>query len=354
MLRLFVSTLVSLTLFSHCLAEEVPLQPSREDTPRGSINFMCFSPDGSTFATCSSDMKIRLWNPETCELLGVLEPPNDERKLELRGVAFSPDGKQVAAMQRFRKPRSKELMLLLWDGVKQSFLKRLSTAEHYGTSGLSDIAFSPDGRSVWICEGSTAHGWNLASGAVSSHPVDKMLHGRLRFRTNTDPMLIFGMAKLSVTDPRSGTRYFHFANETLVWGDISKSGERFLAYNQKGELLVGDTQSGKILNRFRPRHGGVGWMHRMHDEEDSLLVFTTTGHVERWDWKNARCTGQLPEPLGVHNFHLNVTLKYGRPGAWMFRVYFPTPIALSPDDSKLAVLAGYQFAMLPLDWQEPE
>ena len=161
-----------------CSAEEIPLQPSREDTPRSSINYMRFSPDGSMLVTCTSDNKIHFWDPTTCKLNRVLSAPNEDRKLALRGADVSPDGTLIASLQQ--GPRN-ERRLLLWNAADGTYLRGLEAGQHQSTSVLSDLEFSPDGRTVWVVEGPMTYEWTIATGSVRQHELPRMLHGRLRF-----------------------------------------------------------------------------------------------------------------------------------------------------------------------------
>ena len=54
---------------------------------------MVFSPDGKSVATAIDDSHIRLWNATTGAALRTLE----KDKGEVLSLAFSPDGKRLAA-----------------------------------------------------------------------------------------------------------------------------------------------------------------------------------------------------------------------------------------------------------------
>ena len=137
----------------------------------------------------------------------------------------------------------------------------------------------------------------------------------------------------------------------LRWGNILASGDRFVAITQNGEVLLGDVVDSQVKNRFRPLNGNAGFAELLGN--DHLLIFTRTGHIERWDLNKVQCTGRLPKPLAIANYWVNTTLRYGSPNQGIFGVYHATPLAVSPDGSLLAVQAGYQFALLLLNWEEP-
>ena len=94
------------------------------------VNQVVFSPDGSVLASGSWDGKVRLWHPETGELLRVL--PTDK----LSGLAFSADGSLLAngswdgGLVKVWNPETGQLLHTLKPEVDEVF----------------DVAFSPDGH----------------------------------------------------------------------------------------------------------------------------------------------------------------------------------------------------------------
>ena len=352
MLRRWCAWLILALIHHVCSAEEIPLQPSSADKPRGGINFMSYSSDGKLLVTCSTDEVVRIWETQGCTLKGVLSLPERRDDVELVGAAFSPDGKFVASMQRGRKAFAKRRNLVLWNAADGKYLQHLTDATHWGSHILADLEFSPDGKDVWVCEGPTVFRWSIEHNSVKNHRVKDMLHGRLRFISNTAALLVHGMAQLNVVDPVSGKRIFHFNREQLRWGDILKSGDQFVAIANNGSIVLGDVKTGAVEERFRPLKGRPGWIRLFHGGND-LIVVTTTGHVERWNLEKVDCTGKLPQPIGIANFLYDAKLKFGTPNAFIFRTFHATPLVISPDDSQLAVIAGRQFALLPLEWNDP-
>ena len=352
MLRHCPELLILAFLHQVCSAQQIPLQPSSEDKPRGTINFMSFSSDGGLLATCTTDNKVRIWDTKTCTLKIALSLPERRDDVDLVGAAFSPDGKFVASMQCGQRRFAKQRNLVLWKAADGEYLRHLTDATHWGTHVLADCQFSPDGEVIWVCDGPTVFSWSIEPNAVKNYRVAQLLHGRLRFISDTTALLVHGMAKLNVDDPISGKRIFHFNREQLRWGDILKSGDRFVAIAANGSIVLGNVKTGVIEERFRPLKGRPGWIRLFHGSND-LLVFTTTGHVERWNLDTVECTGKLPLPIGIDNFYYYAKLKFGKPNAFIFRIFHPTPLVISPDDSQLAVIAGQQFALLPLEWNDP-
>lgn len=100
---------------------------------------LAFSPDGVLVAGGTQDNSVRLWETTTGELAGVLPGHVDF----VRAVAFSPDGKLIAAASGND--------VRLWDVDTR---KSLGSLEGHGRAVLT-LAFSPDGRS--LASGSADH-----------------------------------------------------------------------------------------------------------------------------------------------------------------------------------------------------
>ena len=121
-----------------------------KDEDHAAIQFVTFSPGGSILASFSTG-GIRLWNPLTKELLRTLGPvqTNDF----LRSLAFSPDGQILAScgegvIQRDSDSSSRRPVIRLWNPDTRELL---DTFVGYKRDVCS-VAFSPDGQ-VLACYG---------------------------------------------------------------------------------------------------------------------------------------------------------------------------------------------------------
>mmetsp|Transcript_19638 Transcript_19638/g.36660 ORF Transcript_19638/g.36660 Transcript_19638/m.36660 type:complete len:230 (+) Transcript_19638:54-743(+) len=174
--------------------------PTRLHTNTPHIDCLAFNHDGTVLAS-SGDGTIRLWNMETHECLADIT--EDNRVIE--SVAFSPDGKTIAAGSWAHK-------VSLWD---------LETRHRYAilpeSTCVHSICYSPDGK--YICSSSDSRHlrlWNVESRTYST------LEG------HTDS----------------------------VWSvAFSPNGQRIASGSDDGTLRVFDTSSGKcttILNGHDP------------------------------------------------------------------------------------------------------
>jgi WD40 repeat protein len=96
-----------------------------EAHPKNSVNGVAYAPDGSTFATASWDMTVKLWRAEDATLLATLSGDEDS----FGGVRFSPDGRHVVAGSG---------QVTVWAADSGKIVRRVE--------GHSVVEFSPDGR----------------------------------------------------------------------------------------------------------------------------------------------------------------------------------------------------------------
>jgi Tol biopolymer transport system component len=133
----------------------------------GAIRGLAFTPDGKELVSSSWDRTIRFWNVKTGELNRIIRLP-----MHTGGpMALAPDGHTVALHRKFSETEfGVALITLPEDGTIRN-LKGLSVP-------LSSLAFSPDGRQLAVGEGSSpksaspVHVFDVATGRR-----DKVLTG---------------------------------------------------------------------------------------------------------------------------------------------------------------------------------
>src|SRR3984885_10429537 len=137
--------------------------------PGGGVVSMTFSPDGKLLATADIDGYLRLWDPAIHRAVGArvrastsLEGTGRGGGPSLNGVAFSPDGKLLAAVDTAGYVR-------LWDPATRQAVGPPFPA---ASSGLYGVAFSPDGKLPAPADvDGTVRLWNPATRQAVGDPL---------------------------------------------------------------------------------------------------------------------------------------------------------------------------------------
>jgi RNA polymerase sigma factor (sigma-70 family) len=126
-----------------------------------SVEGVALSCDGKLVASCASDKGVHLWDVATRQHVGKLPFPEES----VRAVAFAPDGKTLAAASASIGPAGGEVRgrVLLFDVAARTGSRQLTEGDHQPTKA---VAFSPDGKTVAAvdCIGGPPRLWDAATG----------------------------------------------------------------------------------------------------------------------------------------------------------------------------------------------
>jgi RNA polymerase sigma factor (sigma-70 family) len=135
-----------------------------EGNPEGSLHAIAIAPDGKTLASGDNHANtVDVWNLLTGQRLHALKL-DDEQRLGVMCLAFSPDGKMLACGERILRYDETELTsrILLWDAMTGK--KRGELPAH--KFAVDSLAFSPDGK-ILVSTGTTdktlSH-WDIETG----------------------------------------------------------------------------------------------------------------------------------------------------------------------------------------------
>jgi WD40 repeat protein/transcriptional regulator with XRE-family HTH domain len=116
------------------------------DPANSGVSAVAFSPDGKLLAAAYGDGYVRLWNPVTGQAVGTPLPADTGPDGGVFSVAFSPDGKLLAAAEADGYVR-------LWNPVTGQAVGAPLPADTGPVGGVNEVAFSPDGKLLAAVDG---------------------------------------------------------------------------------------------------------------------------------------------------------------------------------------------------------
>jgi RNA polymerase sigma factor (sigma-70 family) len=140
------------------LWDRTRMQRLRTLPRKGWTHALLFSPDGKTLASGDGDAHVRLWDVGAGRLLFDLpghQTPGQARHNVVRGLAFSRDGKLLASCGSGKAPGGGTVK------VWETATGRLVAALPSGDRELRGVAFTPNGKVLLSAGDRTLRWWNL-------------------------------------------------------------------------------------------------------------------------------------------------------------------------------------------------
>jgi len=325
---------------------------------------LAFSPDGKDVASGSSDGVIHVWDAATGKGRLRITDPSDLGGGPFTGfdavtlVAFSPDGRHLAAARLNQRPA-------VWDVRTGTKVRELGGP----ATRASWLRFSPDGKHVGFREGGDRPGavpTVVVSEVTAGARATRVPDGTVLFPANKDQFLHVptGRGPATVRRLSDGAEVRRFeggdgAAEAVLSGD----GRRLFVREAGGTIRAWDVATGKALVRFIGPGAGVSWVVPAADGSAVLTVSGEASRIALWDvgtgkrrWeagtdpKRERITSAVVVPTGeVVTGHRNGDVR-----AWdgatgrQSRTFRPQSgyevrLALSPDGKTLATAVNYQY-----------
>ena len=289
------------------------------------VNAVAFSPDGKLLAAAQANGYVRLWNPVTGQAVGAPLLASTSPQSYVGGVAFSPDGTLLATA-------GDDGTVRLWNPATGQPVGAPLLASTGPGSYVNGVAFSPDGTLLASADGDgTVRLWNPSTRQPVGAPLPADPRG------NVAAVAFSPDGKLLATAGTDGTvRLWNPSTGQPVGGPLPvvTSGVNGVAFSPDGTLLATADTDGTVRlwnpSTGRPvgvpllastgRGGGVGGLAFSPDGK-LLATAGDDGTVRTWN----PATGQ---PVGTPLF-ASTSLGGGING-----------LAFSPDGTLLAGADG--------------
>jgi WD40 repeat protein/tRNA A-37 threonylcarbamoyl transferase component Bud32 len=216
------------------------------DTHVRELRNVAFSPDGQQVAGAGADGALKVWDAATGREIHNFRGHDGAA----RGVAFGPDGKQLASA-------GEDKMVRLWD-LATGGVRKLG--EH--TAPINSVAFSPDGRRLASADSAgTVRVWDVTAGAAGAPLTEHSAVLCVAFSPNSPAGRYLASASddgtVKIWDLETHKPFPVLRGHTsAVWGVAFSPDGRWLASaSTDQQVKLWDARSGTEL---RTLHGHTG------------------------------------------------------------------------------------------------
>ena len=279
------------------------------------MRFVAFSPDGRTLAACTSrDRTVKLWDIERLKELRSLSGHSDF----VHAIAFSPDGKTLATA-------SADYTIKLWDMATGEVIR---TFRGHSAGGIS---FSPDNKLLASVDG-TIRVWDITNPAHAGELTEMRSLG---YSSDGNLLTYSTKGTLTFLEPESLERVHSYCftgrgeNISVDWrrGNPLAYDGRTVAMRMApasperpwaGWMELWDLSRGQFLSRV----DGVELEHIQFSSMGRFLgAFNSDEALSLWLWQMPHCTNKLvlTDTNGIMGWALSpdeTTLATKSYGAW--------------------------------------
>jgi WD40 repeat protein len=253
---------------------------------RSTVRTLEFSPDGSLFASGSSDFSAIVWNVEPFNAQFDTRSTHTEW---VTGIAFSPDGENVVTAARDGRA-------IIWD-IQAEF--QVSTIT---TSPIRAVDYSPDGSLLAFgLESGVIEIWDAFNGmlllSMDGH-TDRVLD--INFNNDGTLLLSGGVdGTIRIWDVLSGSEIQMLSTPSdpqILAVTFSANDELIASASSSGVVRVWNTQTGTRLSAFA---SATTWDVAFFPGGDLLAIASDNKLVYIWDWKSDATLAELEGHSGA-------------------------------------------------------
>jgi WD40 repeat protein len=295
------------------------------------VEDVAYSPDGRLLAAGGTGHELKIWDTGDWHLVRTLSEPTDW----VEHLAFSPDGKTLATWSRDDKLR-------MW-GVGDGSLIRVLETEAGQSSGLSDLLYSPDGKTIALTtsqSGTDADAvwlWNAQDGTL----MRKIAGSTFQFDFSPDGKLIAhpdGNGKIALHRISDGSVAARLPLPTGLVSDLyfSPDGSQLAVFSNREVYFITSTDGSVV----RTLDMGSDYARRNALSDDWRYLAVPS---ERYDE-----AGTYYETVSLDLWQLSPDRLASR---WPVGDSVVTSIAYAPGNTTLATGLGYDLIRI---WRLPQ
>jgi eukaryotic-like serine/threonine-protein kinase len=214
------------------------------------LNSVAFSADGERLASAGGDGAVKVWNSRTGAVIRILEKAHSDAVVS---VAFHPDGKHLAS-------RGADQQVKVWDWPtgREVFTWPCDAVRKFGTAYT--VAFSPDGRQLAAASDGTVKVWDWKNGQLLHSLPGHTFHS-VPVAFSRDGRLATGTFRegLKLWDPETGQllRTIHAHRHPVSALAFSPDGEWLASASFDRTVKVSDARTGGLLHTLDLHTGNV-------------------------------------------------------------------------------------------------